>query len=138
MRRPPLAVTRAPDERLRAIRRPVRLVVELARVPQGFVGELGHTDGMRGRTGSRDGEAGGLGCIVHVRLMVRGVEGLAVPAGGEVVDRHDASWTGGRGECLGLGEAGVLRLQTGVAQAGCCPRGTVGGRAADDHAEALQ
>jgi hypothetical protein len=72
-----LRITGAEDERL-SVCGP-RKVIETSRIPQGLVGELGHTDGMRRGAGTSIGER--ISCSVeHVRLMVRGIDVLSVPA----------------------------------------------------------
>jgi len=91
MARVSCSVTCAPDERLRAIGGPERFVVELGGVPHGLEGDLWHADGMGGWAWAGDLETT-LASVEHVGLMVWGIEGLAVPAGGEVVDSHNASW----------------------------------------------
>ena len=112
--------------------------VELGRVPEGLVGDLGGADRMRGRAWP-GGLEGLLGRVVHVRLVVGRVEVLAVPARGEVVHRHDAALAGRGGEVGQLGEAGALVLQADEAQADVALRRpeAVGRRVADGHAEAL-
>jgi hypothetical protein len=74
-----LGVTHAPDERLRAVRRPQRLVVESSRVLHGLVGELWYANGMRRWAGAGDLKPANCRGI-HVRLVVWGIEMLAVPA----------------------------------------------------------
>jgi hypothetical protein len=67
-----LAVLIAPYKRLRAIGRPVGLVVELARVPHGLVRQLGHAYRVRCWAWSRRGECA-LISVVHMVLVVRAV-----------------------------------------------------------------
>jgi hypothetical protein len=74
-----LAVLVAPYERLRAVGRPVGLIVERARVPHGLVRQLRHAYRVRRRACSRWGECA-LVSVVHVVLVVRAVKVLAVPA----------------------------------------------------------
>ena len=72
--------------------------------------------------------------------MVGTVEILAVPACGEVVNRHDASRAGLLGEVWGLEAAGENGLKAGVAEAlvslSLCRIGGCG--IADSHAKALK
>jgi len=72
-----------------AVERPHEGVLVLGRVPEGveyggvplnLKGHLGHADGVAGRAGGGVGEALAGDGVVHVRLMVRTVEALAVPA----------------------------------------------------------
>ena len=54
--------------------------VELGGVPDSFEGDLRHPDGVGRRALGRVGEPVGIDGVVHVRLVVRAVEVLAVPA----------------------------------------------------------
>ena len=77
-----LRITVAQDERLRAILRPVFLLVEGAGIPDNFVVNLRDLDGVRRRALSGDGgKAGGaVGGVRNVINMVGAVEVLSVPA----------------------------------------------------------
>ena len=89
---------------------------------------------MRGRAGTGGNEAAPTG-VVHVVLMVGGIEVLAVPAGREVVDGHDAGLAGRRRQGGGLGETRHDVAETGVPQTGVLAVLAAGGT--DGHAEAL-
>lgn len=82
MSRVALTVASAPNEWLRAVRGPQGLVVELPRIPQSLIGDLGHANGMRGRARAAGGKSTVFCGIVHVILVVGAVEVLAVPASG--------------------------------------------------------
>ena len=67
------------------------------------------------RRGTRVGDLeAALDGVEHVGLVVGGVEVLAVPAGGEVVDCHYACRAGGCGEVVGFLAAGEDGLEAGV------------------------
>lgn len=99
------------------------LAVELSGVPQCLVGDLWHTDGMGGGAWSVILESIANG-VIHVRLVVGRIEGLAIPAPSvmwvlsrsalhkkqsnsrrEVMHSHDASSASLLGEHVELGEA---------------------------------
>jgi len=92
----------AEDKGVRPVRRPH--VVEAGRVPERLEGELGHAHRV-GRRAGAGGREGFLDGVVHVRLVVGGVEVLAVPA---AVGEIRISWVkgreeeGGRGKKVGL------------------------------------
>jgi hypothetical protein len=83
MRPKALGIPRAEDERLRAVSRPWE-VVELSCIPQGLVSELGHPDWVRRGTSASVGERISCG-VEHVRLMVRRVDVLSIPATGRSI-----------------------------------------------------
>lgn len=58
--------------------------VEFGSIPGGFEGYLGHADRVRGRAGRGVHEAIGADGVVHVGLVVGGVEVHAVPAAVEL------------------------------------------------------
>jgi len=95
-----------------------------------------HGVGIRTRSGLLKGS---LGCAVHVRLVVRAVEVLAVPARREVVDRHDAGRARLGGEVWRLPATSQNGLQTRIPETRVASRYLegVGRRAADRHAETL-
>jgi len=130
-----LVVIEAPDERLRAISGPERLVVESGGVPHGLVGNLGHADGVSGWASTGVDEASLYG-VVHMVLVVGAVEILAVPARGEVVDGHDTSWAWLGGEVVGLCASGHDVLKASVAKTGALVLAV--GWAANSHAETLK
>ena len=146
------AALEAPHEGV-LVRLGVPEVVELGGVPLDLEGNLGDADGVRRGTGGRVGEALGGDGVVHVGLVVGGVEVFAVPAAGwggwldgldgvgkdvvnlrgKVVGGKDAvaALSGGEGGNNGASAAAAHAL---VAET---PVGLVGlGRAADCHAEA--
>lgn len=96
----PLIVHERPDKRLLGGKGPVGVagpqVFEGARVPHGLVRQLRHLDGVRrGALGPVEEAALAFGFgAEHVGLVVRAVEVHAIPAGREVVDRHDARGAG--------------------------------------------
>ena len=102
-----------PKERVRAIGG--QHIIEYGSIPHSLVRNLWYPNWVRRRTGSGLAESA-FRCAVHVRLVVRAVEVLAVPAGGEVVNGHDSGWTGLLGEVGRLEPAGEDSLQTGVAE----------------------
>jgi hypothetical protein len=111
---------------------------KLCGIPQRLVRDLRHAHRMRGR--ARVGVGKGFVLRVeHVVLVVGAVDVFAVPAAGEVVHRHDAAFTGFRGEVGELGEASVFIAEAHEAEAdvllGGVERG--GGRGPHGHAEAL-
>ncbi len=125
----------APDEGLRAVRRPQGLVVVVSRVPHGLKGDLRHANGVRGRASTGSDESS-FPCVVHVILVVGAIEVLAVPAGGEVMNRHNPSWARLFRELCRLGEPSHDVLQTSVAQTGV--GSGLASRAANSHTEALK
>lgn len=129
-----LAIIKAPDERLRAVCRPHRLVVELSRVPHGFIRNLWHADGMRGWawTGVLEHP---FYCVIHVILMVGAIKVHTVPARREMMNSHDASWARFLGEVIGLAASCVDVLQTSVTEAWISTIGV--GWATNSHTKAL-
>jgi hypothetical protein len=131
-----------PVEWLRAVRSPVGLVVELARVEHDLVHDLRDLDGVggRARASALKGAAGRVG---DVALVVRAVRVLAVPAGREG-DRDAPPATAGRlGKALGVaaragGAAEGVLLHVGLAPEAQARR-YLGGDpvacVADEHAE---
>lgn len=75
-------VTVAEIEGLRAVGGPEALVVERSGIPDDLVHQLGNTDGVsRWAAASEAEEIGGTGGRVsNVRLVVRGIEVLPIPA----------------------------------------------------------
>ena len=73
------AVVVAPDEWLRAVLGPLGPVVELGGVPHGFKSHLGHANWVRCRARAGGDESSPVR-VVHVVLVVRGIEVLAIPA----------------------------------------------------------
>lgn len=72
-------VTVAPNERLRAVRRPIRWVVERRRVPHDLIEELRDLDGVR-RGARRTVLEGPALWVRNVAAVVCAVEVNAVPA----------------------------------------------------------
>jgi len=113
--------------------------VESGGIPQGFVGDLREADGVR--LGAFSGNGEGLpGRVVHVGLVVGAVEILAVPARGEVVDRHDTTLAGFGGELGELGEPSELAVEADEAKSVVIlrRRQRVCARRTNRHAEALK
>ena len=74
-----LRVAKAPHERLRAVGRPVSLVVELFGIEDDLVEELAHANGMRSRAGTTGLKGAGLG-VGHMSHVIGGIQVLAIPA----------------------------------------------------------
>jgi len=127
-----LVVTHAQEERIRAILGPHG--VELSCIPQSLIGYLWHTNWVRGWARTR-GLEGSLYSVKHVRLVVRAVQILAIPACREVVNSHNATFTWLVGEIRKLGESRPLSFQANEAQTIMFAL-IVTGRAANGHSEA--
>lgn len=137
-------IVHTPDEGLGAILRPLSLVVERARVEHDLVHDLRDLDGVGARARSAGLERAG-GRVRDVRLVVRGVEVLAVPACREVHRHSPAAAAGLRREGLrvlpragGPAERVLLHVRlAAVAQALLHRAGGAVRRVSDEHSEAL-
>ena len=131
-------ITERPDEGL-SISGPVGLVVEWLGVPDDLVEELRSGDRVGGWALAVGLEGAGLG-VGHVAHVVGRIQVLAIPAGGELDDGHDALLARGLGEVHGDDITGVLGGQAGVANT-TEVRGlglSVDGWVTNDHAETLR
>lgn len=89
----PSGVSKRPHERLAAVRGPIGLVVELARIPDDLEQDLRHALGVAGRTRPAALKGATL-WICHVGHVVRGVQVHSVPACREPRVDHDPGGTG--------------------------------------------
>ena len=137
-------VTHGPDEGLGAILGPVVGVVELSGVEHDLVHDLRDLDGVGGRAGATGLEGTRRG-IRNVVLVVRGVEGLAVPASGESDGHTPATAAGLLGESGGVAASArsaaegrlLVVVLASVAELAGDLLGVSVGSIADEHAEAL-
>lgn len=82
-----LPIAKAPDKWLTTVLGPFSQVVERTGIPDHFVEELAHSDGMAGWTRSA-GLKGPVFGIRHVRHVVWGIEVFAIPAANIVISKE--------------------------------------------------